>query len=58
MLSDALSAADRSMLLGDAAFVAASLALVPTFRLQLLDAGIIASVMTALAAHKLSLIHI
>ena len=52
VLSDALSAADRSMLLGDAAFVAASLALVPTFRLQLLDAGIIASVMTALAAHK------
>ncbi len=52
MRSDALSHADRTMLLGDAAFVAATLALVPSFRLQLLDAGIIVSIMTALAAHK------
>jgi hypothetical protein len=52
MRSDALSANDRSLLLGDAAFVAASLALVPTFRLELLKAGIVVSIMTALAAHK------
>jgi hypothetical protein len=52
MLSDALSSGDRSMLLGDAAFVASTLALVSPFRLQLLDAGIIPSIMNALSAHK------
>jgi hypothetical protein len=52
MRSDALSANDRSLLLGDAAFVAATLALVPSFRLELLDAGIVVSIMNALAAHK------
>ena len=52
MRSDAISHADRTMLLGDAAFVAAILALVPSFRLQLIDAGIVPSMMNSLAARK------
>jgi hypothetical protein len=52
MNSDSLSQSDRCMLLGDAAFVAARLALVSAFRRQLIDAGIIASMMIALSAHK------
>ncbi len=52
MRSDAISHADRTMLLGDAAFVAATLALVPSFRLELIDAGIVPSMMISLAARK------
>jgi hypothetical protein len=52
MRSDAISHTDRTMLLGDAAFVAATLALVPSFRLQLIDAGIVPSMMNSLAARK------
>ena len=52
MNSDSLSQSDRCMLLGDAAFVAATLARVSAFRRQLIDAGIIVSMMIALSAHK------
>jgi hypothetical protein len=52
ILSGAITQHDRTLLLGDAAFVAATLALVPPFRSQLIDAGMAVSVMEALVAHK------